>query len=302
MFNTKVSRLRHIIVITYFLLFQLEFINSQTIINGSFELNTANSNQDYTNIINSQFNNLVTSCYSFGNQPSTAGLDLITTDNWDGKAKDGKWYVGIERKNDEYEELLSLELTGNLIENNSYKLTFYDNARESLAYTSGKLEIGLSEYNNSFGDLIFTTPENASYNKWTLRYFTFNAPNNGKYLTVRVKANKGQTWLKIDDFCLSKDDYCVELPEIEIPNVFTPNNDGVNDLFKPVVFKGMESGNMVILNRWGNVIYESNDLSNGWDGTFQNKPVSDGVYFYKIHYKTIFEDEEVKYGSFHLFR
>lgn len=98
MFNNRGNRLRHIVVLTYFLLFQLEFINSQTIINGSFELNTANSNQDYTNITNSQFNNLVTSCYSFGNQPSLAGLDLITTDSWDGKAKDGKWYVGISRK------------------------------------------------------------------------------------------------------------------------------------------------------------------------------------------------------------
>lgn len=98
MFNNRDNRLRHIIVLTYFLLFQLEFINSQTIINGSFELNTANSNQNYTNITNSQFNNLVTSCYSFGNQPSLAGLDLITTDSWDGKAKDGKWYVGIGRK------------------------------------------------------------------------------------------------------------------------------------------------------------------------------------------------------------
>src|SRR5690606_34384340 len=147
-------------------------------------------------------------------------------------------------------EFLAIELSNNLIANDTYTLTFYDNARESFAYSSGKIEIGLSESNSSFGDLIYTSPHNASYNSWSLRYFTFNAPNSGDYITVRVKIQEDENvWLKIDNFCLNKDEYCIDLPEIQMPNVFTPNNDGINDVFKPVTFKGMKSGEMIILNR-----------------------------------------------------
>src|SRR5690554_7036374 len=94
---------------------------------------------------------------------------------------------------------------------------------------------------------------------------TFTSPIKAKYITVKALkcSDSGSRWTGVDDFCIGVDKYCIDLPEIEMPNVFTPNNDGVNDLFKPVAFKGMESGNMIILNRWGNVIYESNDLSNG---------------------------------------
>lgn len=292
MFNTKGNRLRHIVVLTYFLVSQLKFINSQTIINGSFENNNGIVGNDYLDLTNTQFNNLVDNCYSFGIS-SYSNIDLISRDVWDGLAQDGDWYVGLSGIDG---DRVSLEITDSLEIGEEYKITFYDRSRENNGKTS--VIIGVSEENNDFGIEVFQGGE-TNHNKWKLRYFTFIATIKAKYITVKAD-NTG--WAKIDNFCLSKVDYCIDLPEIEMPNVFTPNNDGVNDLFKPVVFKGMESGNMIILNRWGNVIYESNDLSNGWDGTFQNKPVSDGVYFYKIHYKTIFENEEVKYGSFHLFR
>ena len=77
---------------------------------------------------------------------------------------------------------------------------------------------------------------------------------------------------------------------VGLPNVFTPNNDGVNDFFNikvnlPVTY------NLVILNRWGNVVFENEDkLSKGthklWNGDAQNDElVNDGVYFYKISFE-----------------
>jgi gliding motility-associated-like protein len=64
--------------------------------------------------------------------------------------------------------------------------------------------------------------------------------------------------------------------EVMVPNVFTPNGDGVNDL---LVFKNLEfhpGSSLLVYNRWGNKIYESSDYRNNWNGDNQK----DGVYYF----------------------
>ncbi len=65
----------------------------------------------------------------------------------------------------------------------------------------------------------------------------------------------------------------------EIPNAFTPNNDGTNDLFKPAILVGYEFSKMQIFNRWGQLVYEG---SSGWDGAFKNKALPSDAYPYMI--------------------
>lgn len=67
-----------------------------------------------------------------------------------------------------------------------------------------------------------------------------------------------------------------------IPNVFTPNNDGENDVYY-ITSTGLKEYDLVILNRWGNVVFESNNPEEGWDGTFNGQPATEGVYFYKLN-------------------
>lgn len=92
---------------------------------------------------------------------------------------------------------------------------------------------------------------------------------------------------KIVDACngLSDTESEPEVIEEFIPsNVFSPNNDGVND---ELVFTNDPTikGNVRILNRWGNVVYTSEALTDTWDGKSNNNTdVSDGTYFYKIEY------------------
>lgn len=66
-----------------------------------------------------------------------------------------------------------------------------------------------------------------------------------------------------------------------IPNVFSPNGDGVNDKF---VITGVDfqKFTLKIYNRWGTLLYTSNDSSEGWDGTTasSDKPVSAGTYYF----------------------
>ncbi|MFT5780350.1 MAG: gliding motility-associated-like protein [Crocinitomicaceae bacterium] len=91
-----------------------------------------------------------------------------------------------------------------------------------------------------------------------------------------------------------------EEPEIEhsdiLPiNVFTPNGDGVNDFLIFSTSSNMDV-TIVIVNRWGEIVYESNDPLHGWDGTGPNgQLVKDGTYFYQIvkHFK-LGNKEEIK--------
>ncbi len=69
---------------------------------------------------------------------------------------------------------------------------------------------------------------------------------------------------------------------IWIPNSFTPNGDGLNDIFKPVTLAELENYTMLIFNRWGQQIFESKDINKGWDGKYKGKLVEFGVYTYKI--------------------
>ena len=61
-----------------------------------------------------------------------------------------------------------------------------------------------------------------------------------------------------------------------MPGSFTPNNDGLNDVFKPVA-RGVNSLEFSIYNRWGQLVFEGNE-NKGWDGTFAGTPVPQGVY------------------------
>ena len=70
---------------------------------------------------------------------------------------------------------------------------------------------------------------------------------------------------------------------MNVPNTFTPNGDGTNDIFKVkdghrsiVKFHGY------IFNRWGKKLFEWTDINQGWDGTYAGNDVADGVYFCHI--------------------
>jgi gliding motility-associated-like protein len=68
---------------------------------------------------------------------------------------------------------------------------------------------------------------------------------------------------------------------IYVPNAFTPNGDNVNDYFRMRTIH-IEKVEVVILNRWGQKLFESNDVSFKWDGNFKGQAVEMGVYVYKI--------------------
>ncbi|HLO90155.1 MAG TPA: gliding motility-associated C-terminal domain-containing protein, partial [Lentimicrobium sp.] len=70
--------------------------------------------------------------------------------------------------------------------------------------------------------------------------------------------------------------------DIKVPNAFTPNSDGLNDTFKPLVnLERIKHYHLAIYNKWGQLLFESNDPLKGWDG--QNP--GNGVYTWVIDYE-----------------
>ena len=86
-----------------------------------------------------------------------------------------------------------------------------------------------------------------------------------------------------------------DCPLPDIPNVFTPNGDGINDIFE---LKQFPPGAVLrIYNRWGELVFET-ESQGAWDGsTQQGLPCSDGVYFYRFDTK-----KKTVHGFIHLQR
>ncbi len=105
---------------------------------------------------------------------------------------------------------------------------------------------------------------------------------------------------------------CIEsCPDIAFPNVFTPNGDGKNDNFLPIVINDIGQIDLQVFNRWGTLVFQSTDVNEfatkGWDGRDKNtgQMCSDGVYFYFCKFTPMnFADPVVHEvnGFLHLFQ
>ena len=112
-----------------------------------------------------------------------------------------------------------------------------------------------------------------------------------------VLSNDGITQLELfitdENDCLWN--YLVEVEYIcnaYVPNAFSPNLDGINDIFK-LYNSGcpLEGFEMHVFDRWGGNVFYSNDLNIGWDGTYKGKKVELGVYVYQIAYSAFGKKE-----------
>jgi len=90
-----------------------------------------------------------------------------------------------------------------------------------------------------------------------------------------------------------------------IPNSFTPNEDGFNPVFIPVITDGLDLNEyeLIIYNRWGEKVFETNDVSTGWDGTYKGNPVPAGTYTWDFRMKHLYgPDVEKVQGHVNLIR
>ena len=90
-----------------------------------------------------------------------------------------------------------------------------------------------------------------------------------------------------------------------VPNTFTPDDDQYNPTFLPIFTSGFDpyDYNLLIFDRWGETLFESNNAEIGWDGTYGGNIVKDGTYIWKIEFKTKYTDErQVHHGHVNILR
>ena len=104
--------------------------------------------------------------------------------------------------------------------------------------------------------------------------------------------------------CKAQDEVCVEIIDdfgVYIPNTFTPNNDGMNDVFQ-IFFYGVKTIYLIIYDRWGNKLFTTDDPTKSWDGTFLGKPCQVDTYIFKLDYLPNKGSSMKKIGNVNLIR
>ncbi len=121
--------------------------------------------------------------------------------------------------------------------------------------------------------------ENFSYVEPDNPQVASDYPDPGIYSIVLIASNE----LCSDSFVLDIEAYLVGDPIVYVPNVFSPNQDGTNEQFI-IETENVASIELIILNRWGNVMTTIESLDIGWDGkSAGGNEASEGVYFYKYN-------------------
>ncbi len=128
--------------------------------------------------------------------------------------------------------------------------------------------------------------------------FDYQFTQDGTYYITQVVSNGNC----IDS--LTKEIFVNPYSSVYIPNSFTPNEDGLNESFK-VIGSYVQDFEMLIFDRWGELIYKSNDIFEGWNGGFQNmsdKLMKQDTYIYKIKYKEFKGETKQIIGHVNLIR
>ena len=86
------------------------------------------------------------------------------------------------------------------------------------------------------------------------------------------------SYIFLDDFTLSACDSF----SLEIPNVFTPNADGIYDEFELLATGHVDKIAWHVYNRWGQIVFESNELHAKWNGMLNGTPLEEGVYLIEV--------------------
>jgi len=111
----------------------------------------------------------------------------------------------------------------------------------------------------------------------------------------------GLTKQTVSDFSSNPFALAESVPNIFVANVFSPNGDGTNDVLH-VCGKGISQLQFIIFDRWGEKVFETSDISSGWDGTYNGTPLNVGVFVYFIKGKFKNGDVFDKKGNFTLLR
>ncbi|RLD66709.1 MAG: hypothetical protein DRI84_04215 [Bacteroidetes bacterium] len=214
--------------------------------------------------------------------------------------------VLLSISNNYYSVLWSNGLTNNNIYINTTG-TYWVEVSDSICINSDSIDvINLTNTYIQINDTSFCDGEIWTINLPTYNSYLWSNGSTGSQVTIK---DSGQYWVTVTDICKSyTENFGVQIIDcscmMAVPNVFTPNRDGINDYFFPVINCIFDEYHIVIYNRWGQLLFESSNQNEKWDGNYRGGEVPDGVYFYLITYKYLLtsDQEGQRSGSITIFR
>jgi gliding motility-associated-like protein len=139
----------------------------------------------------------------------------------------------------------------------------------------------------------------------SFKSYLWNTGSTGNAITV---TQPGWYWLQVKDYsnCEGKDSILINpkqcMEGFYIPSAFTPNNDGQNDTFSPLLFGIVIKYKFLVYNRWGEKVFETSSLQNGWNGKVSGSPTDSNVFVWQCSYQFQGQREEHRKGTFILIR
>jgi gliding motility-associated-like protein len=266
-------------------------------------VNPTDATPDYFNVCNNSGGSVVGIPYnSLGFQYSNSGngyMGIIAFENVD----TSYWY-----------EYIQGELTAPLIKDKYYDVSFYAVVADGYADVALK-NIGAYFSSNSFlvtgSQKLNVLPQIKNSNfitdtlNWTKIYGSFKATGGESFITIgyfdnittdtirvaNIPPSGVSSYYYIDAVELSESPDSMSSCILNIPNIFTPNNDSINDqMYFKTCSKIIKT---TVYNRWGNLVFETDKQNRSWDGrTTSGEPCVEGNYFY------IIETEEKTHKGF----
>jgi len=171
------------------------------------------------------------------------------------------------------------------------------------------VELDYSPMNpNNFDEhILFQTTTAATSYLWTITtsdgVMTTSNQNSINWMIPENYSGEVVVCLQVENQAGCIYNYCESvfienLISVFIPNTITPDGDGRNDVFHPVI-SGVtpEEYQLRIFNRWGEMIFESKEYTEGWDGSYKNQLVQVGTYIYSVKFKESLRRKEHKYNG-----
>ena len=151
-------------------------------------------------------------------------------------------------------------------------------------------------------DLVVTNPINGAQYIWSTGASTITikvAPKETTSYKVTVTDKNGCT--ASDEVTVTVRTAKCDETDIYLPNAFTPNNDGSNDVFR-LRSNFIDKMELIIYNRWGQEIFRTIDKEFGWDGTFKNEELAPDTYAYYLNVLCVNKEVYSKRGNVNLLR
>jgi gliding motility-associated-like protein len=147
--------------------------------------------------------------------------------------------------------------------------------------------VSVSNYNVCVGDTISVRARTLSGYSYEWQPAENADHPHAPATVIHVTANMVLMLVVKDDICYATDTALINSKlccDVLMPNVFTPNGDGLNDVFRAINRLHNELETFIVCNRFGEIVFQTADINQGWDGTYRGQPADVGTYFYYLKY------------------